>query len=88
VRWFEFDNSTGRETALGPESVARSTRAVSPAPLPSAPGAFVLARIACADDRPAWRQPVAVYFRRTGTAWELVGIERSVEANTGVAGHS
>jgi hypothetical protein len=31
---------------------------------------------AVSPSHPAWAQPIDVYFRRIGTGWKLVGLER------------
>jgi hypothetical protein len=80
VHWFRFDNQAGHLTALGAAVAVTEPRAVAPVALPTSAGEYVLARITCVDDRTAWQRPVDVYFRRTTTAWELVGLERMPDA--------
>lgn len=76
VAWFRFDNATQESTPLG-ESPARSTQVAAPVSLPSAPGTFVKVQISARDpEHASWAVPVDVYFRRTGTGWRLVGVER------------
>ena len=77
VEWATFDNATGSAAAVGSPTVTTGRRVKSPAPLPSATGAFVRLRIAAVNAaQPAWAQPVSVYFRRAAGGWTLVGVER------------
>ncbi|HTG74901.1 MAG TPA: hypothetical protein VMB70_14095 [Terriglobia bacterium] len=47
------------------------------ATLPTATGSFVRVDISTSSDgHPTWLDPVRVYFRRTPSAWKLVGLER------------
>lgn len=70
-----------RESRPAPIRVpSRATRAPirrPPAAFP-ADAEFVPARVrALHPDRPAWGQPLVVYFRRTVSTWTLVGLERN-----------
>ena len=39
---------------------------------------YIAARLsAYHPDRPAWGQPVGVYFRRIDAGWKMVGLERN-----------
>jgi hypothetical protein len=74
AEWFAFDNATGATRPLGV-----TEGAASPLSTPALPDTgFVKVEIAAAPaTTPAsWTMPVSVYFRRAGTAWELVGFER------------
>jgi hypothetical protein len=74
--WFQFDNATGNTRPLT-ETTSTTTTIDAPAGLPSAADSFVGADISAdSKEHPAWTKPVRVYFRRSGTAWQLVGLER------------
>lgn len=74
--WARFDNATGEERPLG-TTRSRSTAMVAPSSLPSHEGAFVKVAVSCDDDEHApWKEPVHIYFRLRGGAWQLVGLER------------
>jgi hypothetical protein len=76
VAWFEFDNRSGAAKPIG-ESAGAGRKLSAPRALPSEPGAFVLAEVAVVDSRqPSWSTPVKAYFRRDGSAWQLVGVDR------------
>lgn len=75
--WFSFDNWTGATTALGEPTSGRDGRIQAPGSLPAADGAFVKVEVSAVDAAvAAWKVPVSLYFRRTGAAWRLVGLER------------
>jgi hypothetical protein len=77
VRWFSFDNATGTAAPVGDESASADLRAQAPAALLGAAPAVVMAEIRGVNSRyPGWQTPLKVYFRRAGSAWETVGIER------------
>ena len=73
--WSVFDNATGSSNSIG--QTAGADRIDAPAGLPGAPGSYVkVALSAVSPSYPAWAQPIDVHFRRTGTGWKLVGLER------------
>ena len=87
--WFLFDNATGERQSLS-ETQSRTTTIEAPrGVLPTTSGSFVGADVAVeSEGHPTWRRPVRVYFRRSATAWTLVGLERlpeSAAASTRVA---
>ena len=60
-----------------PTRRARSREVAAPSGLPTAPDSFVkVALSAQSTSHPSWAQPIDVYFRRVGTGWKLVGLER------------
>jgi len=80
--WYSFDNATGTTTPLGTSGTvaglgqgsAAATRLLLPPRLDSE---FIKVEIsATGAPVPAWEKPVSVYFRRAGTGWRLVGLER------------
>jgi hypothetical protein len=74
--WFAFDNTTGESKAIGEVSSA-TPRLAAPAGLPSAPGAYIRVDISAVHPQhPKWATPVQTYFRREGSGWKLVGLER------------
>jgi hypothetical protein len=78
--WHRFDNNTGDTQPIGSPSAGPGERLQAPADLPRADGAFVKVSVSAVEGpHPAWAQPVHVYFRRTGGAWKLVGVERMEE---------
>jgi hypothetical protein len=77
AEWFEFDNATGATRPIGAATTSATTSIAAPSGLPVADGAYVKVAVTAPDSkRPAWSQPVDVYFRRAGGAWTLVGLER------------
>jgi hypothetical protein len=78
--WFNFDNTTQTATAIG-ESASASADGIDP---PAGwrdvqPGAYVKISIHAVDpSRPAWAKPIDLFFRRTATGWQLVGVERTM----------
>jgi hypothetical protein len=74
--WFRFDNASGEATAIG-ETAGASEQLEAPKGLPSGDGTFVKVSVSGVDPlHPSWAQPVDVYFKRTGSSWKLVGLER------------
>jgi hypothetical protein len=54
--------------------VAHGARAALPASI--ANEAFVMAAVSATGADPNWGKPARVYFRRDGSGWKLVGLER------------
>jgi hypothetical protein len=78
VQWSRFDNAAGTHQNEGPEQSVSQPRAQAPAALLDGSVPFIAARLkAFHADHPAWSDPVVVYFRRTGSGWSLVGLERN-----------
>jgi hypothetical protein len=76
VSWARFDNASGDAAAALETQEVTESRAAAPASLLSSAD-FVVATIrAHHADHPSWDQPVQVYFRRTGSGWQTVGIVR------------
>ncbi len=74
--WFLFDNATGATKPLS-ETQSKTADIQAPDGLPAAPGSFIAVDIAGESKTyPSWQQPVRAYFRRTGTDWTLVGLDR------------
>jgi hypothetical protein len=78
VQWSRFDNAAGTHHEEGSEQTITQLRAQAPASLLSGRADYIAARLrAFETTHPAWSQPLLVYFRRTGGAWSLVGLERN-----------
>jgi hypothetical protein len=76
VGWSRFNNDTGTHEPAGDEIRTRETRVTAPASL-LRDAEYVSAAIRAEHpEYPQWRQPVQVYFRRTGATWKTVGIHR------------
>ena len=74
--WFQFDNATGNTRPLS-ETTSTTTTIEAPAGLPSASDSFVAVDVSAdSKEHETWRKPIRVYFRRSGSAWQLVGLER------------
>jgi len=77
VRWARFDNATATAHPVGGEQTVRAPKASAPAELLAAKPDYISVEVrAFHPDQPAWSQPVAAYFRRTGERWTLVGLDR------------
>ena len=76
--WSRFDNAT--DTIVEPGVPARVTAPTAAAPEPVLRNAaFVTVSIeSIHPDHPHWSAPVRVYFRRTATGWDTVGLGRVV----------
>lgn len=75
--WSTFNNNTGDVALIGSPTVGAATEIAAPAPLPTAGGAFIRIGIVAVGPVPEpWTQPVEVYFRRVGSGWKLVGVDR------------
>lgn len=74
VAWYAFDNATGAHRRVGDITrIGPGAKAALPSALASE--AFVMAAVS-ADADPNWRRPARVYFKRDGSGWKLVGLER------------
>jgi hypothetical protein len=77
VSWFTFDNATGTTAPLAAAMKSNREGADAPAGLRAEDGAFVVAEIKAIDAaHPSWATPVRATFRRSASAWKLVGFER------------
>jgi hypothetical protein len=75
--WYRFNNGTGGADPIGSPTTATDTRMKAPADLPRDANSYVKVSIHAVEPPHApWAKPVDVYFRRAGTAWQLVGVER------------
>jgi hypothetical protein len=73
--WASFDNGTGESSPIGPPVTAQQERVEAPSGISGKP--FIQVSIRAVDPVHApWSTPVTVHFRRTGNAWQLVGVER------------
>ena len=72
AEWATFDNATGAASVIG------TTTGNSPLAAPQLPSSdFIRVRLTAATPpRKEWSEPVSIYFRRTATGWQLVGLER------------
>lgn len=79
VQWARFDNAAGVEQRVG-EPIATSESRVAAPVEPVGDADYITATIRSIHaERPAWAEPVRVYFRRSGRGWETVGIDRMVD---------
>ena len=78
VTWARFDNATGTTTGATVETRVVSPRAEAPAAILE--GATMVTAVVKTlhPDYPSWENPVTFTFRRAGTGWEIVGIDRVV----------
>lgn len=77
--WSHFDNATGDARPIG-ATQSKTTSMMAPAPLPTREGAFVKVAVSAdADAHDGWTQPVQMYFRLRGGAWQLVGLDRAAD---------
>lgn len=75
--WSRFDNATRDAQPIGSPTTSREERMQAPADLPRADGSFIKVSVSAVEPpHAAWATPMDVYFKRTGTAWKLVGLER------------
>jgi len=78
--WSRFDNVARTEQPIGTSSSTTGERIQAPADIPRSSGSYVKVSIAAvAPPHEAWATAVDVYFRSTGSGWQLVGVERLPE---------
>lgn len=78
LRWHRFDNATAGHEPVGAEVSFREPRTLLPPELGGEPFVAIAIR-ALHPDHPNWSRPTRVYFRKNGSAWDTVGIERMDE---------
>jgi hypothetical protein len=81
VSWARFDNDTGAAAPLAETAIAAGAAgdsAQAPPGTPDSPGTFVRVSVSAVDPpHESWRTPLHAYFRRDGSGWTLVGIDRA-----------
>lgn len=78
VQWSVFDNPSSSHKNVGDEQkVTAVTAQAPPALLAARPEYIGVVVRAFQQDQPAWSRPLTAYFRRSGDAWSLVGLERN-----------
>jgi hypothetical protein len=83
--WSHFDNATEATRPIG-DTQSQTTTMQAPAGLPTAVGSFIEVKISAdSQPHPSWRQPIRAHFRRDGTGWKLVGLERMPEQSAAAA---
>jgi hypothetical protein len=76
LQWFRFDNTAATRTPVGGRETVAGLSARAPADLVGS-GDFVGVEIIASHPRwPGWARPSTFFFRRGGTGWTLVGVER------------
>lgn len=78
IQWSRFDNAAAVHSNVGGEQTVTAPRAQAPAALLAGGHEYIAATVRTLHrDFPDWSQPVLLYFRRAGTGWSLVGLERT-----------
>lgn len=79
LTWSRVDNATGSRVGAAVEDRITESKALAPSAIRAGePGDLVSLEIrADHPDFPVWREPVHAYFRRTGTGWQTVGLDRA-----------
>ena len=76
--WARYDNAAGQAQVIGVPTPSGQERIQGPADLPAPRGLYLKVSVSAMEPlNPAWARPVDVYFKRTGNAWKLVGIDRA-----------
>jgi hypothetical protein len=76
LQWFRFDNATNTRTPAGDPQTASVAEARAPAGLLES-GEYVGVSVTGRHPQHAgWMQPATFFFRRGGSGWTLVGVER------------
>jgi hypothetical protein len=70
--WSTYDNATARATMVGTTGGSQSPLAVPEMPKSE----FIKVELSATGAPEAWSRPITAYFRLTGGAWKLVGLER------------
>jgi len=74
--WSQFDNATGQTRPIG-DTQSPTTAMQAPAGLPTGADSYVEVSLSAdSSEHPSWKQPIRTHFRRDGSGWKLVGLER------------
>jgi hypothetical protein len=76
VQWFRFDNATNTRTPVGNAMDVSSLAAQAPAGLVDGSQFVGVTLTARHPQHPGWARPATFFFRRAGTGWTVVGVER------------
>jgi hypothetical protein len=75
--WYRFNNATGEAQQIGSATTSQDERLRAPGDLPSGGNTYIKVSVRAVDAPYApWTKPVDVYFRRAGSSWQLVGLDR------------
>ena len=75
--WARYDNAAGQAQVIGVPTPSGQERIQGPGDLPRTEGSYLKVSVSAMEPlNPAWARPVDAYFKRTGNAWKLVGIDR------------
>jgi hypothetical protein len=84
LTWSRFDNATGATSQSVEGGIVADTGGVVEGPIrietpkPLLDSAFLRVSVRTIHpDYPAWSNPVTFTFRRAGTQWETVGLDRN-----------
>jgi len=76
LQWFRFDNTAATRTPVGGPDTVVGLSARAPADLLGS-GDYVGVEITATHPQwPGWAKPATFFFRRAGSGWTLVGVER------------
>jgi hypothetical protein len=76
LQWFRFDNATGARTSVGPMHAVSTPAGKAPPELVES-GEYVGVAVSARHlQHRGWERPSTFFFRRDGSAWTLVGVER------------
>ena len=76
LRWSRFDNAADAPVGQAEESRTAGTTGAAPAKILEGAPFVAVAIETIHPDYPHWREPVRVYFRRTASGWQTVGLDR------------
>jgi len=75
-QWFRFDNATGQRTAVGEPQTESAPAGRAPMGLLDSADYVGVALKGNHGQHPNWARPATFFFRRAGSTWSLVGVER------------
>ncbi len=77
--WMLYDNATDETRPLSTTQSGTTTIEV-PRGLPTAAGSMIAVDLSAdSAEHESWKRPIRTYFRRTGSGWKLIGLERMPE---------
>ena len=86
--WSQFDNATGQTRQIA-ETQSPTTTMQAPAGLPTGADSYHRSEpVGRQREHPVWKQPIRTHFRRDGSGWKLVGLERMPDRPPAAGGRS